>query len=95
MHLRCWNDRSEVKFSKADKEAVQSSAINNEVFPDPVSPMTRFTQFRLKRTSPSILSMNLRLVGVSDPSSADQAKVALRNPIAWESGTMSAGTKYS
>jgi hypothetical protein len=62
---------------------------------DPVGPTTRLMHPGLKSSSPSILSMNLRLEGVSVPStfSLDHAKVASRNPISV--AAVSAGMKRS
>lgn len=61
-----------------------SKAMSNDVFPDPVGPTMRLIAPRLKRSSSSILSVNVLLVppGVNDPSfSFDQVKDESRNPI--------------
>lgn len=62
---------------------IPNSAINMEVFPEPVGPTIRLIQSCLKMSSSSIRSTNLRFDGVSEPSTSfDHAKVASRKPMA-------------
>jgi hypothetical protein len=60
----------------------ESNAISTEVFPHPVGPTIMLMHPGLKNTSPSILSLKLRLPGVIAPDgSFAHVKVAFLKPM--------------